>query len=135
MRGSDGGPWSRICALPALWTGIFYDAPSLAAAWDLCKDWDIDDQERLRRDVTRLGLKAEVAGRSVRDIAVDMVTIARQGLKNRARFSGGMVDERGYLSELEDIADSGLTPADRLLALYHGDWQGDVTRIYRDFAY
>ena len=135
MRGADGGPWSRICGLPALWTGIFYDAPSLAAAWDLCKDWDIADHERLRRDVTRLGLKAEVAGRSVRDIAVDMVAIAREGLKNRAMFSGGMVDERGYLSELEDIADSGLTPADRMLALYLGEWQGDVTRIYRDFAY
>jgi glutamate--cysteine ligase len=135
MRGADGGPWSRICALPALWVGIFYDAPSLAAAWDLCKDWDIADHERLRRDVTRLGLRAEVAGRSVRDIAVDMVAIAKQGLKNRARFSGGMVDERGYLAELEDIADSGVTPAERLLDLYHGDWQGDVTRIYRDFAY
>ncbi|MEG0819622.1 MAG: glutamate--cysteine ligase, partial [Brevundimonas sp.] len=80
-------------------------------------------------------LKAEVNGRSVRDIAVDMVTIAKHGLKNRARFSGGMVDERGYLSELEDIADSGVTPADRLLELYHGEWQGDVSRIYRDFAY
>ncbi len=135
MRGADGGPWSRICALPALWVGIFYDAPSLAAAWDLCKDWDIADHERLRRDVTKLGLRAEVAGRSVRDVAVDMVAIARQGLKNRARFSGGMVDERGYLAELEDIADSGVTPAERLLDLYHGDWQGDVTRIYRDFAY
>jgi glutamate--cysteine ligase len=135
MRGADGGPWSRICALPALWAGVLYDAPSLAAAWDLCKDWDIADHERLRRDVTRLGLKAEVAGRSVRDMAVDLVDIARQGLKNRARFSGGMVDERGYLSELEDIADSGVTPADRLLELYHGDWQGDVSRIYRDFAY
>lgn len=135
MRGADGGPWSRICALPALWAGILYDAPSLAAAWDLCKDWDINDHERLRRDVTRLGLKAEVAGRSVRDIAVDLVEIAKHGLKNRARFSGGMVDERGYLSELEDIADSGATPADRLLELYHGDWQGDVSRIYRDFAY
>jgi len=135
MRGADGGPWSRICALPALWAGVLYDAPSLAAAWDLCKDWDIADHERLRRDVTRLGLKAEVAGRSVRDIAVDLVDIARQGLKNRARFSGGMVDERGYLSELEDIADSGVTPADRLLELYNGDWQGDVSRIYRDFAY
>ena len=135
MRGADGGPWSRICALPALWAGVLYDAPSLAAAWDLCKDWDINDHERLRRDVTRLGLKAEVAGRSVRDIAVDLVNIAKQGLKNRARFSGGMVDERGYLSELEDIADSGVTPADRLLELYHGDWQGDVSRIYRDFAY
>ena len=135
MRGSDGGPWSRICALPALWTGIFYDAPSLAAAWDLCKDWDIEDHERLRRDVTRLGLRAEVAGRSVRDIAVDMVAIAREGLKNRAKFSGGMVDERGYLSELEDIADTGVTPAERMLDLYHGDWKGDVDRIYRDFAY
>jgi glutamate--cysteine ligase len=135
MRGADGGPWSRICALPALWVGIFYDAPSLQAAWDLCKDWDIADHERLRRDVTKLGLRAEVAGRSVRDVAVDMVAIARQGLKNRARFSGGMVDERGYLAELEDIADSGVTPAERLLDLYHGDWQGDVSRIYRDFAY
>jgi glutamate--cysteine ligase len=135
MRGADGGPWSRICALPALWVGIFYDAPSLQAAWDLCKDWDIADHERLRRDVTRLGLRAEVAGRSVRDVAVDMVAIAKQGLKNRARFSGGMVDERGYLAELEDIADSGVTPAERLLDLYHGEWKGDVTRIYRDFAY
>ncbi|MBA3049115.1 glutamate--cysteine ligase [Brevundimonas sp.] len=135
MRGADGGPWSRICALQALWAGVLYDGAALAAAWDLVKDWDITDHERLRRDVTRLGLKAEVAGRSVRDVAVDMVDIARQGLKNRARFSGGMVDERGYLSELEDIADSGVTPADRLLALYHGEWQGDVTRMYRDFAY
>jgi glutamate--cysteine ligase len=135
MRGADGGPWSRICALPALWAGVLYDAPSLAAAWDLVKDWDIADHERLRRDVTRLGLKAEVAGRSVRDIAVDLVNIAKQGLKNRAKFSGGMVDERGYLSELEDIADSGVTPAERLLDLYHGAWQGDVKRIYADFAY
>jgi glutamate--cysteine ligase len=135
MRGADGGPWSRICALPALWAGVLYDAPSLAAAWDLVKGWEVEDHERLRRDVTRLGLKAEVAGRSVKDVAVDLVAIARQGLKSRARFSGGMVDERGYLSELEDIADSGVTPADRLLELYHGDWQGDVARIYRDFAY
>ncbi|WP_439477189.1 glutamate--cysteine ligase [Brevundimonas sp.] len=135
MRGADGGPWSRICALQALWAGVLYDAPSLTAAWDLVKDWDIADHERLRRDVTRLGLKAEVAGRSVRDVAVDMVAIAKQGLKNRARFSGGMVDERGYLSELEDIANSGVTPADRLLALYNGEWEGDLTRMYRDFAY
>jgi len=135
MRGADGGPWSRICALQALWAGVLYDGAALAAAWVLVKDWDIADHERLRRDVTRLGLKAEVAGRSVRDVAVDMVHIAREGLKNRARFSGGMVDERGYLSELEDIADSGVTPADRLLELYHGEWRGDVTRMYRDFAY
>ncbi len=135
MRGADGGPWSRICALQALWAGVLYDPSSLAAASDLVKDWAVEDHERLRRDVTRLGLKAEVAGRTAQDVAKDMVAIARQGLKNRARFSGGMVDERGYLSELEDIADTGVTPAERLLELYHGDWQGDVGRIYRDCAY
>ena len=135
MRGADGGPWSRICALPALWVGILYDAPSLAAAWDLCRGWDIADHERLRRDVTRLGLRAEVAGRSVQDVARDMVAIARQGLKNRARFSGGMVDERGYLSELEDIAESGLTPAERLLEAFHGRWGGDITTVYAEQAY
>ncbi|MDO1559605.1 glutamate--cysteine ligase [Brevundimonas sp. 2R-24] len=135
MRGADGGPWARICALPALWAGILYDDAALTAAWDLCKDWDIEDHERLRRDVTRLGLKAQVSGRSVQDVAKDMVTIARHGLRRRARFSGGLVDETGYLSEAEEIAESGVTPAERLLALYHGEWQGDLSRLYRDHAY
>ena len=135
MRGADGGPWSRICALPALWAGILYEDASLNAAWDLCKHWDVEDHERLRRDVTRLGLKAEVAGRSVRDVAVDMVAIARDGLKARNRLSGGLVDERGHLAELEEIADSGVTPAERLLELYHGRWEGDPARIYAEFAY
>ncbi len=135
MRGADGGPWSRICALPALWAGVLYDDAALNAAWDLVRDWDVEDHERLRRDVTRLGLKAEVAGRTVRDVAVDMVAIAREGLKARNRLSGGLVDERGHLAELEEIADSGVTPAERLLELYHGRWRGDVTRMYAEFAY
>lgn len=135
MRGADSGPWSRLCALPALWMGIFYDAPSLAAAWDLCKDWKIEDHERLRADVARVGLKAEIAGRTAQDVAKDMVAIARQGLKARNRLSGGLVDETGYLAELEQIADSGITPAERLLELYHGPWQGDASRVFEDFAY
>ena len=71
----------------------------------------------------------------VRDVAVDMVAIAKEGLKSRNRLSGGLVDERGHLAELEEIADSGITPAERLLELYHGRWQGDVTRMYAEFAY
>src|SRR4051812_10430645 len=62
MRGADAGPWSRLCALPALWMGVLYDSAALAAAWDLCKDWDIAEHERLREDVARIGLKAEVGG-------------------------------------------------------------------------
>jgi glutamate--cysteine ligase len=135
MRGADAGPWSRLCALPALWTGVFYDDAALAAAWDLCKDWTIEDREGLRRDVPKLGLKAKVAGRAVQDVAKDFVAIAKSGLKNRAQLNGGFLDETIYMGELEEIADSGITPAERLLALYNGAWKGDISRVFTDCAY
>jgi glutamate--cysteine ligase len=135
MRGADSGPWSRICALQALWTGVFYDSAALAAAWDICKHWTSADRAALRLDAARTGLKGTIAGRPIKDVAADFIAISREGLKRRARFHAGMVDETGYLSELEQIAESGLTPADRLLELYHGPWQGDVTRVFADFAY
>jgi len=135
MRGADSGPWSRLCALPALWMGVLYDSAALAAAWDLCKDWKIEDHERLRADVARRGLKAEIAGRTVQDVAIDLLAIAKQGLKNRNRLSGGMVDESGYLAELEHIAETGVTPAERLVELYNTRWGGKVDPVYEDFAY
>jgi glutamate--cysteine ligase len=115
--------------------GIFYDSAALAAAWDLCKDWKIEDHERLRGDVARLGLKAQIAGRSVQDVAKDMIAIAKEGLKRRNRLSGGLVDESGYLGELEEIAASGITPAERLLDLYNGPWAGDAGKVFEAFAY
>jgi glutamate--cysteine ligase len=135
MRGADSGPWSRLCALPALWMGVLYDSAALAAAWDLCKDWDTADHERLREDVARIGLKAEVGGRTVQDVAKDMLAIAREGLKRRNRLSGGLVDESGYLAELDEIAASGITPAERLLELYNGPWAGDASKVFEAFAY
>ncbi len=135
MRGADGGGVEALCALPALWTGILYDPAAQAAAWDLCKGWSQEDRAALIRDVPRQALGAQVAGRSVRDVARDLVAIAAQGLKARARLSGGLVDETGYLGPLQQIAESGLTAADRALALYHGAWGGDVSRAFEAFAY
>jgi glutamate--cysteine ligase len=135
MRGADGGPWSRICALPALWAGILYDKDALQAAWDLCKDWTTEEHVQLRADAAKLGLKGTIHGRPVQQVAMELLDIARHGLRRREKFSGGMVDETGYLSELEAIAESGLTPADRLLEAYHGRWNGDIDRIYVEQAY
>jgi glutamate--cysteine ligase len=135
MRGADSGPQSRICALPALWAGLLYDGAAQAAAWDLCRDWTAEDRNRLRVDAARFGLKAQVGGRSLHAVARDVVAIAKEGLKRRARFDGGLSDETGYLRELEAIAESGVTPAERLLDLYHGPWAGDVRRAFDELAY
>ncbi len=135
MRGADAGPWSRLCALPALWGGLLYDQTALDAAWDLVKDWTADDRRAMRGMAAKTGLKGDLAGRPVRDWTLDMLNIARDGLKRRENLSGGLVDEAGYLDELFNIADSGLTPADRLLALYHGRWKGDLSHLYVEEAY
>ena len=71
----------------------------------------------------------------MQDVAKDLLAIAKQGLKNRNRLSGGLVDESGYLAELEHIADTGITPAERLLELYHTRWGGKVDPVFEDFAY
>ena len=135
MRGADAGPPEMLCALAALWIGLLYDPAAQAAAWDLCKAWTGEDRERLRIDAAALGLKAGVAGRSVREVARDVLAIAREGLKRRARLGGAMTDETGYLAVLDEIVDSGLTQADRWLGLYNGAWRGQVTPVYEAGAY
>ncbi|MDC7674557.1 glutamate--cysteine ligase [Asticcacaulis machinosus] len=135
MRGADGGPWSRICALPALWAGLLYDQTSLEAAWDMVKGWSLEDHDTLRGMAAKTGLKGSIAGRPVQEIAIETLNIAREGLKRRNRLSGGLVDETGYLGELFEIAESGITPAERLLEAYHGRWGGDVSHLYREYAY
>jgi glutamate--cysteine ligase len=99
------------------------------------KGWSKADHNTLRGMAAKTGLKGDIAGRPVRDWALDMLAIAKTGLKNRNRLSGGLVDETGYLNELFEIADSGLTPADRLLDLYNGRWQGDIRKLYEEEAY
>src|SRR5690606_8228042 len=87
MRGADGGPWSRICALPAFWVGLLYDDTALDAAWDLVKSWTMDERETLRAEVPRLGLDAPIpSGRTLRVIAAQVLDIAHAGLAARARL-------------------------------------------------
>jgi glutamate--cysteine ligase len=137
MRGADGGPWRRLCALPALWVGLLYDQSSLDGAWDLCRDWTAEERDRMRHDAGKLGLRAEIGGRGLRDVARDVLALARAGLKARARpGAGGMVaDESHFLNALHDIVETGRTPADELLERYHGEWGGDLEPIYREYSY
>ncbi len=135
MRGADGGPWRRICAVPALWTGLLYDGSALDAAWDLVKDWSDEERAYLRREVPKTGLATIFRGKPLKILARQTVAIARQGLAARKRYDYLGRDEGRFLDEMTEIAERGRTLADDLLAKYHGDWQGHVDPVFKDYAY
>ncbi|WP_106746345.1 glutamate--cysteine ligase [Yoonia maritima] len=137
MRGADGGPWRRLCALPAFWTGLTYDQTALDAAWDICKDWTAEQREALRVAASVDGLQAQVGGINMHELAREVVAISEAGLKNRARpGAGGLIpDETHFLNALKESIESGKTLADELLDHYNGDWNGDLKRIYSEYSY
>jgi glutamate--cysteine ligase len=137
MRGADGGPWRRLCALPAFWVGLTYDQTALDAAWDLVKGWTTEQRAALHVAAGEHGLQAQVPGIDMRTVAREVVDIAEAGLKARARSgAGGLVpDETHFLNALKESVETGMVPADELLEKYHGDWQGDLTRIFPEYSY
>ena len=136
MRGADGGRWSRICALPALWVVLLYSSSALDAAWDLVKHWTIAEREALRHIVPRKGLETPVPGGStLRDLAARVVEIASDGLTDRAKLNAAGDNEGGFLDPLREVVTTGVTPADRMLDHYHNQWSGDVSRIYQELSF
>jgi glutamate--cysteine ligase len=137
MRGADGGPWRRLCALPAFWVGLMYDQSALDAAWDLAKGWDAETRDALRVAASVDALQAQVGDIRMERLAREVLDISEAGLKSRGRAGGGglIPDETHFLGALRDSVDTGKTPADELLEAYHGRWQGDLTRIYDEFSY
>jgi glutamate--cysteine ligase len=136
MRGADGGPWRRLCALPAFWVGLTYDQGALDAAWDLVKGWDAETREALRVAASVDALQAKVGQIDMHELAREVLEIAEAGLDARARpGAGGIPDETHFLSALKESVESGKVPADELLEHYQTDWAGDLTRIYGEYSY
>jgi len=135
MRGTDGGPWSRLCALPAFWVGLLYDSEARAAAWDLVKDWSIDELQSLRDEVPRKALTTPFRNRTLKEVALDALQISHKGLQNRERFDTLGMDETHFLKPMFQTAHSGLTPADELLAAYEGRWEGSIDPVFQEYPY
>ncbi|WP_419909780.1 glutamate--cysteine ligase [Hoeflea sp.] len=135
MRGADGGPWRKICALPAFWVGLLYDSGALDAAMDLTRGWRFEDVKALRDSVPRLGLDAEIAGKSLHAVSREVLAIARAGLQSRGRLNEEDNDEAHFLAPLEETVARGKTGAGELLDLFHGAWGGSVEPVFTEFAY
>lgn len=135
MRGADGGPWSRLCALPAFWVGLLYDNDSLDAAWDFVQDWRAEERSALRNAVPKAALATPFRSTTVQNMALEVIKIAKQGLKARNKLDAIGNNETMFLSELELMTQTGKTSADTLLDKYHTEWNSDITPIFTEYAY
>ncbi|MCB8820401.1 glutamate--cysteine ligase [Microvirga rosea] len=135
MRGADVGPLEQITALSAFWTGLLYDDASLDGAWELVKGWSAAERNQLRADVPKQALKARIGGRTVHDIARDALALSQAGLQRRAFKDEAGQDETHHLAYVEQIIESGRTPAEHLLDLYHGAWGGSVRPAFRECVF
>nr|GEX01445.1 glutamate--cysteine ligase, chloroplastic [Tanacetum cinerariifolium] len=129
MRGADGGPWRRLCALPAFWVGILYDDISLQNVLDLTADWTQADREMLRNKVPVTGLKTPFRDGLLKHVAEEVLTFAKDGLDRRG------YKETGFLNEVAEVVRTGLTPAEKLLDLYHGKWGQNVDPVFEELLY
>ena len=134
MRGADAGPLPFLAALPALFAGLLYAPASLDAAWDLAKDWTNDDREAMRAEAPRLGLDAKVGARDLRDVARDVLQIARAGLVSRGRKNAAGEDETIHLDCLDAVV-TGDTEAARLIGLFQGPWGKNVDPAFTECIY
>jgi glutamate--cysteine ligase len=135
MRGADGGPWRRICALPAFWVGLLYDSSALDAAESLVRDWTLEEVQTLRDEVPRLALNAEIRGRKLRDIGREVLAMSRSGLAARGRKNRAGYDETGFLAPLHEVVARGTTSAEEMLNAFHTRWAGSVEPVFLEFAY
>ena len=136
MRGADGGPWNGICALPAFWVGLLYDQGALDAAWDEVKHWTMEERETLRSAVPAQGLNAAIpGGGQLLDLAARILDISSSGLAARNCLNSSGDNETGYLDPLREIVASGKTVAEQLLDKFHGEWGGDVSRVYDEMSF
>jgi glutamate--cysteine ligase len=135
MRGADGGPWRRLPSLTAYWVGLLYDDDSLDGAWDLVKDWNAAERQKLRDDVPRLGFKAVIRNRDVLTLARETLQMSARGLNRRKRLDRNGRDETRYLRPLDESVARGITPAEELLERFDNEWRGSVEPIFDEYSY
>lgn len=135
MRGADGGPWRRICALPAFWVGLLYDEAALDAAETLTRDWSYAEVIAMRDAVPAAALATPFRGTTLREIAREVLAISRGGLAARARTNGEGRDETGFLAPLDEVVARGTTSAEEMLNAFRTRWGGSVEPVFDEYAY
>ena len=130
LRGADGGPWSRVCALPAFWTGILYDQDVLDQVFDIVNNWNFVEIKNFYNDARTKGFKSySPNNENLLDFAKKMISLSSRGLRNRNIKLSGKTEDY-FLEPLEKIINSGITPADNWKKLYLNQWSNNIDMLY-----
>lgn len=135
VRSADSLPPHLTLAVTALVKGLLYDSQAREKAWKLFEHQDEATREATFRRSWREGLKTADDGRTLRDVALEAVTIAREGLRRQQRRNCYDLDESIYLDGIEEIAESGRTLAERLLDRWNGSRQNKLALLVDHCGY
>jgi glutamate--cysteine ligase len=116
VRGGDSLPLRLAAALPALWTGVFYDAKALDEAEAMSESFTSSEMQALRPVIVNDGLGAAFRGKRIAPVAERLLAIAHGGLARRARLDDDGADETIHLAALAKLIAAGQCPADELVA-------------------
>ncbi|MEW9548346.1 glutamate-cysteine ligase family protein [Nonomuraea sp. NPDC050783] len=122
-RACDGPPAEHVGSLPAFWTGLVYDPASCRAAWELTRGHGVEDYKRTMLDIAHRGLGADFLGAPVREIAGELVRLAREGLSRRVADDLESPSVLRHLDPLEEILSTGETWADRCVRRWEGEFR------------
>ena len=135
FRGADAGPWKSLCALPAIWVGMLYDKHALNATEALAKSISLESFKKMYLQGPIEGLDLEINGKKLNDYAKDIISIAKNGLKNRSIKDSTGNDESGYLNQLEEITFTGKNQAKKMLEMWNGNNEEALVKIYKNYSY
>ena len=135
MRGADSGSWNRICALPAFWVGLLYSKQILDQTFLMLKDWKLEEVSQLNNDVQKYGLKSKLRGKKIQNICIEILKLAQKGLSLRNCLNKNKENEVYFLNTLFEIANSGVTPAEKLIDAYVDKNNNCSDQIFLDNSY
>ncbi|KAL2544116.1 Glutamate--cysteine ligase [Forsythia ovata] len=109
--------------------GLLYDDISLQNVLDITADWTQEERQMLRNKVPKSGLKTPFRDGLLKHVAQEVVKLAKDGLERRG------FKETGFLNEVTEVVRTGVTPAEKLLELYHGKWGENVDPVFEELLY
>ena len=131
LRGADGGPWARVCALPAFWTGILYNYENLDKIWNLVKLWKFNDIQNFYKEVREKGMNASTPdGEDLINFSEKILKFSSDGLQKRNKSFNGN-NESIFLDPLKKILQSRMSPAEMWKKLFLEEWSNNIDMLYK----